>query len=201
MNTPRITNISKSLLACAAAATAMIVTCEASAADTADEPTPAAAPSEAPRHNPISIAFLAGHGEKDAFKAGVGGRVGYTLKNNLYFGGSFIWHFGTQDGPVQANVSYGGGEVGYELPVGPIVVRPYVGGGIASIFASVYMPRIGGYEGGRISASESRFAVWPGASLLIPFDGGRGFIGVDGKFLVVESANVFNAYGTVGVAF
>lgn len=76
-----------------------------------------------------------------------------------------------------------------------------MGGGIASMFASVYMPRIGTYEGGRISASDSRFALWPGASVLVPFDGGRGFIGIDGRFLIVESANAFNAYGTVGVAF
>jgi len=201
MNTPRITNISKSLLACAAVATAMIAARSASAAESTDQPTEVAAPTEAPRHNPISIAFLAGHGGKEAFKAGLGGRIGYTLKNNLYVGASFIWHFGTQDGPVQANVSYGGGEVGYELDAGPIVVRPYVGGGIASMFASVYVPRIGNYEGGRISASDSRFALWPGASVLVPFDGGRGFIGIDGRFLIVESANAFNAYGTVGVAF
>jgi hypothetical protein len=201
MNTPCITNVTKSLFACAAIITAMIATSSASAAESTDQSATPATPSDAASYNPISIAFLAGHGEKDAFKMGVGGRAGYTLKNNLYIGGSFVWHFGTQDGPVQAHVSYGGGEVGYELAAGPIVVRPYLGGGIASISASIYMPRIGSYEGGRISASESRFAVWPGASLLVPFDGGRGFIGVDGKFLIVESANAFNAYGTVGVAF
>ena len=60
---------------------------------------------------------------------------------------------------------------------------------------------MGTYEGVRISASDRRFALWPGASVLVPFDGGRGFTGIDGRFLVVESANAFNAYGTVGVAF
>jgi hypothetical protein len=177
----------------------------AATASTAAEPTkdtppaPSAAASDAHNRNPVSIAFLAGHGEKDAFKTGIGGRIGYTLGSGLYFGGSYVSHFGTQDGPVQANVSYAGGEVGYELAAGPVIVRPYVGAGLASIYASVFVPPMGSFQGGRIEASDRRFAVWPGASVLVPID--RAFIGVDAKFLVVDSSNAFNAYGTLGVAF
>jgi len=179
----------------------------AATASTAAEPTkdaPAASSAAAtgtPKHNPVSIAFLAGRGEGEAFKSGIGGRIGYTLRNNIYFGGSFVSHFGTQDGPMQANASYGGGEVGYEFAAGPVVLRPYLGGGVASVWVSVFIPAIGSYPGGRIQASDRRFAVWPGASLLVPFDGGRAFIGVDAKYLVVADAIVFNAYGTLGVAF
>ena len=198
-------NTRKHVLLCAVvtaaiAATNIALAEEAKASEpTTDATTPNGASSPSATHNPISVAFLAGHGEKDAFKSGIGGRVGYTLRNNIYLGGSFVSHLGTQDGPVQANVWYAGGEVGYELEAGPVIVRPYVGVGIASAWASVFMPAIGSYPGGRIEASDRRVAIWPGASVLLPID--RAFIGVDAKFLVVENANAFNAYGTLGVAF
>ncbi len=166
---------------------------------TKDEPAAAAGETPASKSNPISIAFMFGHGEKDAFKTGIGGRIGYTLRSGLYFGGSYVSHFGMQDGPVQASIWYAGGEVGYELEAGPLIVRPYAGAGLASIYASVFMPPIGSFQGGKIEASDRRFAVWPGASVLLPID--RAFIGVDAKFLVVENSNAFNAYGTLGVAF
>lgn len=175
-------------------------------AATAAEPTKdeasAVTTEAAPTNNkPVSIAFLVGHGDKDAFKGGIGGRIGYTLANKLYLGGSFTSHFGTREGAVQSNVWYAGGEVGYELDAGPFVIRPYAGAGIASVFASVYIPEAGAFQGGRFSATERRFVFWPGASLLLPFDGGRVFVGVDAKLLVVDKANAFNAYATLGVAF
>lgn len=166
-----------------------------------DAPAARAPAADAASRNPLSIAFLAGHSERDAFKSGIGGRIGYAFRNNFYVGGTFVSHFGTQDGPAQAHVSYGGGEVGYELAAGPVIVRPYLGSGVASIWASVFIPGVGNQPGMRVQATDTRFAIWPGASLLVPFDGGRAFIGVDAKFLTVADARVFNAYGTLGVAF
>jgi len=180
------------------AATANVAT---AAQPNKDEVASAARATEATNKNPLSIAFLFGHGQKEAFKSGIGGRIGYTLRSGLYLGGTFVSHFGTQDGPVQANVWYGGGEVGYQIEAGPLVVRPYAGAGIASVHASIYIPQVGAYEGGRIQATESRVVFWPGASVLLPVDGGRAFLGIDAKYLVVESSSAFNAYATLGVAF
>src|SRR5688572_7487117 len=73
-----------------------------------DESSANNASSDAPRYRPISAAILVGHGDKDAFKAGIGGRIGYTLRNRIYLGASFVSHFGVQDGPVQANAWYAG---------------------------------------------------------------------------------------------
>jgi hypothetical protein len=180
------------------AATANVAT---AAEGTKDEAAPAAHATEGTNKNPLSVAFLFGHGQKEAFKSGIGGRIGYTLPSGLYLGGTFVSHFGTADGPVQANVWYGGGEVGYEFEAGPFVVRPYAGAGIASVHASIYIPPIGAYEGGRIEANESRVVFWPGASVLVPLDSGRAFLGVDAKYLVVANSSAFNAYATLGVAF
>jgi hypothetical protein len=175
---------------------------EAVAADPIrDEAVPATTPAEATNQKPVSVAFLFGHGQQDAFKTGIGGRLGYTMPNGIYLGGSFVSHFGTQDGPVQSKVWYTGGEVGYELAAGPIVIRPYAGAGIASVHASIYMPAVGNFDGGRVQANESRAVFWPGASLLVPLDGGRAFLGVDAKYLVVANSSAFNTYATLGVAF
>ncbi|MBI2395451.1 MAG: hypothetical protein HYV09_38130 [Deltaproteobacteria bacterium] len=151
--------------------------------------------------NAVNMALLAGHGFKDAFKTGFGGRVGYTLPSKLHLGGSFVYHVGTTEGLVQSNVWYAGGEVGYDVIAGPLVIRPYAGFGAASISASVTLPPVGQYPGGKASVSESRFAVWPGAMFLFPFEDGSAFVGVDAKFLVVDNASAFNTYGTFGLAF
>lgn len=151
--------------------------------------------------NPFSLALLAGHGFEDAFGTGFGARVGYTLPNRVYLGATFLYHLGMTEGPVQANVNYGGGEVGYDITTGPMLLRAYAGFGLANSSATVTLPTVGGVGGGKVSASDSRFAFWPGASVLLPFEDGAAFVGVDAKYVVVDGGSAFNTYGTFGLAF
>lgn len=62
------------------------------------------------------------------------------------------------------------------------------------------VPAIGGTPGSKVSASDTRFALWPGAMFLLPFEAGAAFVGVDAKVVVVDSASAFTAYGTFGLA-
>jgi hypothetical protein len=162
----------------------------------AHEPTPA----ESMRSR-VNMSLLAGHGFKDAFKTGFGGRLGYTVSNGLYVGGTFIYHTGTSEGLAQGNVWYGGAEVGYDVAAGPFVIRPYAGSGIASVYVKVTVPDIGTIRGGTVEASESRFAFWPGATLLFPFEQGSAYVGIDSKMIVVADASAFTTYGTFGMTF
>jgi hypothetical protein len=181
--------------------TASAATANEAAATTSDATASAPAASAETTHKPVSMALLAGHGFKDAFQTGFGARVGYTLESKIHVGASFLYHVGTQQGPVQSNAWYGGGEVGYELGAGPMIIRPYVGFGTVSVSAKVTLPAIGDFPGTTATASENRFAFWPGAAFLFPFEDGSAFIGADAKFVVVENASALNTYGTFGLAF
>lgn len=104
----------------------------ANASETTDAPSTPEQASTPSARSPFSMALLAGHGFKDAFGTGFGGRLGYTLPNRIYIGGSALYHVGTKTDLVEANVWYGGGEVGYDLAAGPFVIRPYAGVGAAA---------------------------------------------------------------------
>ncbi|MBI2389519.1 MAG: hypothetical protein HYV09_07975 [Deltaproteobacteria bacterium] len=64
------------------------------------------------------------------------------------------------------------------------------------MFASVNLPTVG-----KTTATDSRFAIWPGAMFLLPFEEGSAFVGVDAKLVVVDNSNAFNTYATFGMAF
>ncbi len=49
------------------------------------------------------------------------------------------------------------------------------------------------------SNSETKFALWPGATLLYPL--GSAFIGADARFLIVSDFNAFSMFATGGVQF
>ncbi|MBI2390076.1 MAG: outer membrane beta-barrel protein [Deltaproteobacteria bacterium] len=193
----------KIISACAALALLTVIATPAGAAEPAitDEASAAASAAPSTKLEPMSLALLAGHGFKDAFGTGFGARVGYTVPNKIYLGGSLVYHVGQTQGPVQANVWYGGGEVGYDVAAGPFIIRPYAGVGAASINATVTVAAVGDFAGGKVTASQSRFAVWPGAMFLFPFEQGSAFIGVDAKVVVVDNASALNTYGTFGLAF
>ena len=82
-----------------------------------------------------------------------------------------------------------------------MLLRAYAGVGVANTNVTVALPQAGGELGGKVSASDSRLAFWPGASLLVPFEDGAAFVGIDAKYLVVDGGSAFNAYGTFGLAF
>jgi hypothetical protein len=147
------------------------------------------------------MALLAGHGFKDAFGTGFGGRLGYTLSNKFYLGAAALYHLGTKTDLVEANVWYAGGEVGYELSAGPFVIRPYAGVGAAGTTATVTLPAVGTFPGSKVTASDTQVAFWPGASLLFPFEDGAAFVGLDAKVVTVQNASAFSTYGTFGLAF
>jgi hypothetical protein len=106
-----------------------------------------AEPIRAPNTGP-SVAMLGGYGLQlntiasggvSAYRLGVGTRVGTTLPFHLYVGGTLVAFFG---GAVSASgeggafydahyhVTYGGAEAGYDVNLGRVLLRPYVGFGL-----------------------------------------------------------------------
>lgn len=98
-----------------------------------------------------SVAALAGYalevgtaatGGLDAYRFGLGARAGTTLPCRVYVGGSFVVHFGSEvlaEGPggstyeAREHAAYGGGEIGYDLALGRVLLRPYVGLGLLGV--------------------------------------------------------------------
>ena len=109
----------------------------------------------------------------DCLGFGLGARGGKTWDNHLYIGGSFVYHFpgcGYENfGPVGGNYSssasafYFGPEGGYDFDLKAVVLRAYMGLGIAFLNASASGP---GIPNGSISSSSNQFVVWPGASVI-----------------------------------
>jgi hypothetical protein len=165
-------------------------------------PTPLAGP---------SVAGLLGLGT-DSLNFGLGVRGGYTwgpgssLPQNLYIGGTFLYHFGTSSDATINGTTYSssvhffyiGPEGGYDIPAGPVVVRPYGGIGILSATASNNAPSatVGGVTvGGSSSTSTTHVAFWPGCTVLYPLTENWA-IGGDGRFVIVSDYNSFSAFFT-----
>lgn len=151
-----------------------------------------------------SVGALFGYGFKDGLNLGFGARGGYTLPANVYIGGTFLYHLGKSEstpfGDVSANIYYFGAEGGYDFSAGPVVIRPYLGLGMATVKVKIPgMDLGGGVSTGSMSASDSKFAAWPGATLLYPID--SFFVGADARFLVVSDYNAFSLYATGGLQF
>lgn len=150
-----------------------------------------------------SVGGLVGYGFKDGTNFGLGVRGGYTLPMNLYLGGTFVYHLGKSEstplGDVKANVYYLGFEGGYDIGAGPVVIRPYLGLGPAMAKASIPATNLGGLTIPEQSSTETRFGLWPGASVLYPV--GSAFLGADARYLIVEDFNAFSLFATGGVQF
>jgi len=151
-----------------------------------------------------SVGALLGYGFKDGTNLGLGVRGGYTLPMNVYLGGTFVYHLGKSEstpfGDVKSNVFYYGFEGGYDIAAGPVVVRPYLGLGAATAKTSSPAFDLGaGQSFPATSASETRFGLWPGASVLYPL--GSAFVGADARYLIVEDYNAFSLFATGGVQF
>ncbi len=153
---------------------------------------------------PISVAPVLGYASA-TLKLGVGARAGYTFPNRLYVGGAFVYHLGTSDettgrgGKVESSVHffYTGAEVGYDVPVGPVVLRPY--GGVGAIFATVSLTT-GGQSQGDTSAS---LAVWPGFNVAYAIPRTPIFVGVDTKLILATKGAdpSFGLFATGGMRF
>jgi hypothetical protein len=138
-----------------------------------------------------------GGGESvNPYGLGLGARIGYTLPMNLYIGGTFVYHLGGSrsaggGGPsVSYSTWYVAPEVGYEIAAGPVMVRPYVGIGLAEAHeGSVTVDGI--TVGG---GSTSGVVFYPGATVLYPLTSNIG-VGGDARF------TIFSADGTSDNAF
>jgi hypothetical protein len=130
----------------------------------------------------------------DCLGFGLGARGGKTWDNHLYIGGSFVYHFPgcgyANFGPVAGNYSssasafYFGPEGGYDFDLKAVVLRAYMGLGLAFFSASVSGP---GIPNGSISSSSNQFVVWPGASVIWDVPGSPWFIGGDVRFVSVPA--------------
>jgi len=158
---------------------------------------------ESPTAGHTSVGALLGYGFKDGVDLGLGVRAGYTLPMNLYLGGTFVYHLGKSEstpfGDVSTHLYYFGVEGGYDIYAEPVIVRPYLGLGAATASATVPSSTFAGVtvEGG--STSDTKFGVWPGATVLYPIQ--NFFVGADARFLIVSDFNAFSLFATGGAQF
>ncbi len=127
----------------------------------------------------------------DCLGFGLGLRGGKTWDNHLYIGGSFVYHFagcGYETVPAalgnystSANAFYFGPEGGYDFDLKAVVLRAYMGLGVAFFNASVSGPGV------NQSYSSNQFVVWPGASVIWDIPNQPWFIGGDIRFVSVPS--------------
>ena len=191
-----------------------------STAAPASEPEADVAPNAEKSERRISIAAIAGVGineskiKDDAGNeskegvgtqgVGIGLRGGYTLPMKVYIGAAFVYHLGGSKDADQIKYTgstlYLGPEVGYDLELGPLVIRPYVGLGYGSVKAKAE-------AGGKtlLDRSEGGFALWPGLMARYPID--AFFVGADARYALVTGTDKISngsgagVFATVGMSF
>jgi hypothetical protein len=142
----------------------------------------------------------------NSLNLGVGARGGYTLTNNIYLGGTILYHFGTSDEATGAGTTikntahllYLGPEGGYDIPAGPVLVRPYVGIGPAIATGSSSICLQGG-SCSDTSANSTNFALWVGGTVLYQI--GTFSVGGDLRALFVSNANSVAVFATAAMNF
>ncbi|HEY8075401.1 MAG TPA: hypothetical protein VIF62_14855 [Labilithrix sp.] len=126
---------------------------------------------------PISATGLVGYAS-EGLKFGVGARAGYTLPQHIYVGGTFVYHFGEGNEVASVSAFYPAGEVGYDFRIGRATIRPYGGGGVLFVHASV------DFMGQSQSATKSYGAVYPGLAAFYDIPDIDGFyVGGDARVL------------------
>ena len=102
---------------------------------------------------------------------GLGVRAGLTLPTSLYLGASVDYFFGASEDvegvDVSASLLQVMANVGYDLGLGPLTLRPSLGLGLAQ----------SDVEGGVFESSESDFLLSPGAEAIV----GLGLLSVSGE--------------------
>ncbi|MBX3216340.1 MAG: porin family protein [Labilithrix sp.] len=153
---------------------------------------------------PVSVAPVLGYATSQA-NLGVGLRGGYTIDRRVYIGGTFVYHLGSSEETTlggdtlssSVRLFYPGVEAGYELPLGPVRVRPYAGMGALFISASTTM--------GAREASDTRtsFALWPGCTVTYDVPESNVFVGGDTRLLIATAGGdpSFGAFVTAGMRF
>jgi hypothetical protein len=149
----------------------------------------------------VSIAPLLGYAS-DGLDLGVGVRVGKTIADHLWIGGTGMYHAGTSTAGVVGNVRYEsstsaffvGGELGYDFELGPVVLRPYGGLGLAGLTASASSS-----VGPGASQTATKLVIWPGATLLYGVTGSRFFVGGDTRLITIPGGPAFALYAVGGL--
>jgi hypothetical protein len=117
-----------------------------------------------------------GDSDINPYGLGVGVRAGVTLPASLYLGGSLDFFFG--ETVEVANTEFSNaifqamGNIGYDLSLGPLMLRPFLGLGLASASSEACVGNVCSE-----SESESEFAVAPGAEAYV----GLGLLSLTGE--------------------
>jgi len=148
-----------------------------------------------------SVAPLLGYGT-GRLNFGMGARAGYTFETPVYVGATFMYHFGDDGFASGQGVSessrsfyYPAAEVGYDVGIGPVLVRPYAGAGILFNRTSITT------NGVSDSVTNSELMIYPGvtAQYILPktpvFVGGdmRAVLPIEGE------AASFSLFATAGL--
>lgn len=152
----------------------------------------------------IEVAPLLGFSSDD-LNLGLGVRAGrHAFLPELYLGGTFVYQVGhsvttamtTPAGSVSAEASvslfYVGPEGGYDFHVGPVIVRPYAGLGVAWISASASA------GGVKFSDTTSKFVIWPGGMVLYDLPDSSFFLGGDLRLLTVPGGPALGIFAFAG---
>jgi hypothetical protein len=102
--------------------------------------------------------------ELNPYGIGIGLRGGVTLPSALYLGASFDYFFGESDDDavdIDFNLYQVMGNVGYDIGLGPLTLRPSLGLGVANISVD------GDVLGISVEETESDFVLSPGAEGII----------------------------------
>lgn len=153
---------------------------------------------EPPRPSRLAIDGMVGVADSD-LGPGVGVRASLPVVNRLRLGGTVVDHFGhsftRQVNGVSADGStaalYLGPEVGWDVPLGAVLVRPYAGIGAAFLSSTVI-------SGVRSTDSETRAIVWPGASIEWVVPRTAFAIGGDLRLVTIPGGPALSAFLTAG---
>jgi hypothetical protein len=136
-------------------------------------------------------------GDFNPYGIGFGAAGGYTLDMNVHLGASFEYYLGASEdfpgGSASANIWNLMLEPGYDIAAGEtLVIRPQLGLGLSSVNAEACVslpPPLG--TGSEVCGdnSESKFAVAPGAMLLIDFGGLYAQAGLRYHHIFVDDGN------------
>jgi hypothetical protein len=165
----------------------------------AAEPPPRARPALDDEH--LSVAPLLGFAT-DNLDLGVGVRAGAAaLAPHVWVGGTFVYHLGTSTSGAINGVPYSssssafyvGPEIGYDLELGPVVLRPYGGVGLAALSARATSGAV------TVGDTVTKLVLWPGATVLYGLPSSRVFVGGDARFLTIPGGPAVGLFALAGM--
>lgn len=142
---------------------------------------------------PLSVAPIVGYATNH-LNLGVGARVGYTIPQHVYLGATFVYHFGESAGDLASvHVFYPAGEVGYDLHLQDVTIRPYAGAGLLVAQATVLGQ----------SATDTAFGFYPGLNANYEIPKSPAFVGADMRLLFSSRGGdpSFGAFAVAGARF